>query len=93
MKKRVTIKTLDKRLSALRKEIIAELKKVISKRTLAVSDNDVFIQDSNTEDLITFISSKGFETEYGKERKWNEVKADLLLLLLKVINKNSKKFF
>lgn len=87
----LTARIFEKRISAMRKQLIANLKTIIGKNTLNVYDNDVFINNSNTEDLFRTFDKDGGETEYDNYVPWKEMSTDLLILIVKVLHKNIKK--
>lgn len=87
----IQIKQLEKKVTAIRKVVIADLKKLIGKDTLGVYNHDIFINDYNTEDMFRHFTNKGGETEYDKNVPWKELSTDMLLLILKVLKKNIHK--
>jgi len=87
----VVIKDLNKKLDVVRKEILAKLKKLIGKDTFDLSDNDIFISDTNAPDILTTINSKCAYTDEAEPVRLRDMSTDLLLLLLETISDNIAK--
>lgn len=88
----IQIKQLEKKVDAIRKVVIAELKKLIGKDGLQLSANEILINHQNTDHLMTYITKKGYATDDGPEFVvWSETSTDVLILTLKLVKKNIKK--
>lgn len=89
---KILIKDLEDKVDFIRRMIVAELKSVIGKDELNLYDAEVFVNHSNTETLMTYVTNKGYATDEGPDFVlWDETSTDVLLLLLKIIHKNIKK--
>lgn len=92
------IKNLSDKLSAIRKEIIAVLKKFAKEHgedgtTIYLSDKDIFIFQSNTEELLNWFDNKGgVGSEYDEVNSFDQCSTDLLFLILEQVTKNVNKF-
>lgn len=82
------ILSLDKKLTEVRLEILTKLKKLIGKDTLYLSDNDIFISNSNTSDIFTSINATTAGTDEAEPVRLREMSTDLLMLILEKVSDN-----
>ena len=89
---KILLSNLEDKVDFIRRMIIAELQTLIGKDELNLYDNEIFVNHSNTETLMTYVTKKGYATDEGPAFVlWSETSTDVLLLLLKILYKNIQK--